>query len=322
MSDAVTRCLPTKRGPYFLTDGGMETTLVFHEGVELPNFAAFVLIDTDEGQTKLWDYYERYLPIALENKVNFILETPTWRASPDWGAATNYTLGLLGEANRACVALMQNIRAHHQSPGTEIAISGCVGPRGDGYKVGEKMSAQEAKAYHTWQIKILRDACADFVTAMTMNYSEEAVGIVEAAKGVGIPSVISFTVETDGRLPSGETLEQAIMAVEAATDGAPLYYMINCAHPSHFDSVLEANAPWVDRIWGVRANASRCSHEELDNATELDSGDPVDLGQRYKALCDRLPNLRVLGGCCGTDHRHVQEISKACFSSLVTAQTD
>lgn len=307
-----TNRLPEPGRGFFLTDGGMETTLIFLDGIELPHFAAFVLIDSDSGIAAMRDYYTRHLPIALEKGVSFILESPTWRAGPEWGAKLGYDQERLSRANRACIDLMARLRADYETAATRIAISGCIGPRGDGYDAAHKMTGDEAEAYHAWQVGVLKDSGADFVTAMTMTHIGEGLGIARAAKSAGIPSVISFTVETDGRLPSGESLAEAITTVDSETESAPLYYMINCAHPTHFDAVLATSADWLKRIGGIRANASRCSHEELDNATQLDSGNPSELGQQYRAICARLPNLCVLGGCCGTDDRHIREICAAC----------
>jgi homocysteine S-methyltransferase len=149
------------------------------------------------------------------------------------------------------------------------------------------------------------------VSAITMNYPEEAIGIALAAKDAGMPVVISFTVETDGKLASGATIGEAITAVDLATGATPIYFMINCAHPTHFDNVLPEDEAWLGRIRGVRANASHKSHAELDEATELDDGDPDDLGRRYRALRRSLPRMNVLGGCCGTDHRHIAAIAEA-----------
>jgi homocysteine S-methyltransferase len=188
-----------------------------------------------------------------------------------------------------------------------------VGPRGDGYRPDDLMTVEEAQAYHAPEIEAFRAAGTDLVSAITMNYAEEAIGIAKAARAAGLPVVISFTVETDGRLATGETLQAAIERTEAATGGAPAYYMINCAHPVHFEQVLTDDAPWMSRIRGVRANASQKSHAELDEAVELDPGDPADLGRRYHDLRQRLKNLSVLGGCCGTDHRHIAAMCDACL---------
>jgi len=310
------RCnLPLLSGKLFLTDSGLETTLIFHDGVELSYFAAFDLLRSPEGVRTLRRYYARHAAIAEANGLGFILESPTWRASADWGEKLGYSASELAAVNHKAIALMVDLRQGCESAGSPMVISGCLGPRGDGYDPGRKMSADEAEAYHAAQIGVFADSEADLVTAITMTYAEEAIGIARAAVRVGMPAAISFTLETDGRLPTGQSLKDAIAAVDAATCNAPLYYMINCAHPTHFAHVLASGEAWLARVRGLRANASRRSHAELDAAPELDAGDPVELGAEYRALLRRLPHINVLGGCCGTDHRHVQAICAACVAA-------
>jgi len=296
----------------FLTDGGIETTLIFDEGFLLPDFAAFPLLETDTGRDALRRYFASYIAIAVRDRVGIVLETPTWRANADWGAKLGYDAAALDAVNRAAVELLLELRVSHEQPDTPIVISGCVGPRSDGYAPSELMAADEAQDYHGAQVETFADTEADLVTAITMTNVGEAVGIVQAARKAGIPSVISFTVETDGTLPTGPTLHGAIDAVDAATDAAPAYYMVNCAHPDHFRHVFADGGPWQRRIGGLRANASKSSHAELDEAEELDRGDPAELASDYRALRAALPALTVLGGCCGTSHLHVDEISAAC----------
>lgn len=304
--------LPQLDGRLFLTDGGLETTLIFHDGWELPIGEAFVLLDSARGRTALRDYYDRYIPLAIERGAGFVLESPTWRANPDWAAKIDYGLDRLATVNRAAIKMMQTLQAHYDSTRCPTVVSGCIGPRGDGYDPGKVMSVRDAQDYHTWQIEIFRDAGADLVSAITMTNINEALGVAKAAKAAQMPCVISFTLETNGRLPTGDQLADAIITVDAATGNGPAYYMINCAHPAHFDHILQAGAPWMTRLRGIRANASTRSHKELDNAPELDIGNPVELGGQYRALLTKFPHINVIGGCCGTDHRHVAEISKAC----------
>jgi S-methylmethionine-dependent homocysteine/selenocysteine methylase len=303
--------LPQLDGGLFLTDGGLETTLVFHDGRELPAFAAFPLLEDEEGTERLRRYFTAYADLARQHGVGFVLESPTWRANPRWGAEIGYDEARVDALNRKAIALMEEIRAGYESEATPVVISGCLGPHDDGYAPGETLSAEAAQRFHAAQVGTFAGTAADMVTAITMTYADEAVGIARAAREAGIPSAISFTVETDGRLPSGQALGDAIAEVDAATDAAPAYYMINCAHPTHFEHVLEDGDGWRERILGLRANASTKSHAELDEATELDAGDPADLGARYIALARSLPRLRVLGGCCGTDDRHVAAICDA-----------
>jgi S-methylmethionine-dependent homocysteine/selenocysteine methylase len=308
--------LPQLDGGLFLTDGGIETTLIFHRGLELPEFAAFILLDDDEGTEELRRYYEPYLELAAERGSGFVLEAPTWRASPRWAGKLGCTDEQLDALNRKAIALMEELRDAYGERVQPIVISGCIGPQADAYAPEEVLDADASREYHSTQINTFADTAADMVTAITMTYVDEAVGITEAAKAAGTPVAISFTLETDGRLPSGQPLDEAITELDDRTDGGADYVMLNCAHPTHFDDVLEDGGAWRERIAGLRANASTRSHAELDEAPDLDAGDPVDLGERYAALAGKLPRLNVLGGCCGTDHRHITEIASAWPASV------
>ncbi len=302
--------LPQLSGDLFLTDGGIETTLVFHDGLDLPEFAAFYLLKNEEGFEALRRYFCTYASIAKKYHVGFVLESPTWRASSDWGTKLGYSAEELVEKNQQAIELLDDVRTEYEDENTKMVISGCVGPRGDGYNPSAFMTEEEAARYHAAQIETFSNTNADMVTAITMSYLEEAVGITRAAKVSGMPVVISFTAETDGKLPSGQTLKDAIQKVDEATTNYPAYYMINCAHPTHFEGAFTANETWLQRIRGLRANASTLSHSELDEAEDLDDGNPTELGGQYETLRNILSNLNVLGGCCGTDHRHIEEIYK------------
>jgi S-methylmethionine-dependent homocysteine/selenocysteine methylase len=312
--------LPQLEGGLFVTDGGIETTLIYHRGLDLPAFAVFDLLKDDEGTEELRRYYRPYALLAREHGVGLVLESPTWRANPDWAAEIGYSLEELEALNRKAISLMEELRAEFAGR-APIVISGCIGPQSDGYSPETMLSAADAEAYHSTQIGTFADTATDMVTAITMTYAEEAIGVARAAARNGLPSAISFTLETDGRLPNGQALGEAVEQVDAETDAAPAYYMINCAHPSHFEDALEAGAPWVRRIGGLRTNASTKSHAELDEATELDEGDPEDLGARHAALRARLPRVNVLGGCCGTDDRHVAAICAAWRAEPSVART-
>ncbi|CAH2407026.1 homocysteine S-methyltransferase family protein [Mesorhizobium escarrei] len=303
--------LPQLANRTFLSDGGMETTFIFHEGLELPHFASFTLMATPEGRQKLREYYVRYLTIACKNGTGFILDTPTWRANPDWGTLLGYGPEALRVVNESSIELLLDLRKEFETAETPCVISGAIGPRGDGYKAG-KMDANEAEAYHAAQIESFARTEADMVAAYTLTNFHEAIGVARAAKAHEIPCMISFTVETDGKLVTGMALGEAIDRVDDATDGAPAYYMINCAHPTHFMQALNKGERWLDRVYGVKANASAKSHAELDESETLDAGDPDDLGRRYSRLTASFPTMRILGGCCGTDHRHIAAICEAC----------
>jgi homocysteine S-methyltransferase len=301
--------LPQLDGDLWITDGGLETMLVFLEGIDLPDFAAFPLLERDDGREALSRYFTPYLELAERLGRGFVLDTPTWRANLDWSARLGYDAEAVDAINRAAVRFVSDLAATR--PGLRRVINGVIGPRGDGYVVGAKMSPAEARDYHSVQTRAFAAAGADMVTAVTMTYAEEAIGVTQAAADAGLPAVVSFTVETDGRLPSGQPLGEAIEAVDGATSTAPAYYMVNCAHPNHFDEVLSGGDPWVQRIKAIRANASTMSHEELDAAPELDRGDLTDLAERYVELRTKLGHLAVVGGCCGTDHEHVTAIATA-----------
>ncbi len=306
--------LPQVADGLLLTDGGLETTLVFHEGIELPEFAAFTELASEAGRQRLRDYFRSYARIAHEFGVGFIFESMTWRASRDWGAKLGYSAAEVAAFNRQGIALLAEIRREFAGLIKPMYISGCLGSRGDGYQPEQLMTAEQARDYHREQIEVFAETDADLVSAYTIPYSAEAIGITQAAQEQQMPVVIGFTIETDGRLPSGESLQQAIEQVDAATGHGPHYYLINCAHPEHFAALFQG-APWTERIHAIRANASKKSHAELDEATEIDEGDPAELAENYQFLKTRLPNLHVAGGCCGTDRRHVASICQAMLAA-------
>ncbi len=297
----------------FVTDGGLETTLVFLEGIDLPDFAAFPLLDRADGRCVLSDYYRPYFSIAAETNRGLLLDTPTWRANPDWASRLGYDEEQLRAVNMRAVEFIRSLSLAHES--VDVVLNGAIGPRGDGYVVDETMTSHQAEAYHRIQIEAFAAADIDMVTAVTMTHVAEAVGITNAAAAHGLPVVIGFTVETNGRLPSGARLGDAIRAVDAETDGRPVWYMVNCAHPSHFERELSTIEPWLDRIGAIRANASRMSHDELDEATELDRGNPLELAADYRRLNDLLPRLVTVGGCCGTDAAHIAAIADALVAA-------
>ena len=290
-----------------VTEGGLETSLIYRHGADLPLFAAFPLLEDETGRRALRAYWEPYLRFVEETGASFVVDTATWRANPDWGDQLGYDALALARANAAAAGYARTVA--DEMGGADV--SGVVGPRGDGYVVGEVMTAEEAEEYHLPQVRALAEAGVDQVAALTLTYPEEATGFVRAAVRVGVPAVVSFTVETDGRLPTGDSLREAVERVDADTDEAPLGFMVNCAHPLHLTGALDDGA-WIARVTGLRANASTMSHAELDAAEELDDGDPADLAARYRQLRTRLPALELLGGCCGTDHRHVRAVHAAC----------
>jgi S-methylmethionine-dependent homocysteine/selenocysteine methylase len=301
--------LPQTAGEVFLTDGGVETDLIFNRGIDLPEFASFVLHDDADAERVVREYFRGYLRVGETYGRGLVLETLTWRASADWGARLGYDATRLRDVNRRAVDFLVGLR--EREAGSTVVVSGCIGPRGDAYSDLGSMDADEAAAYHRPQVEALAGAGADLVTALTLTNAAEAIGVVRAAQASNVPVVIAFTVETDGALPDGTALADAVAAVDAATGSAPSYFMVNCAHPDHFRAVLDSGAPALARIRGVRVNASRRSHAELNESEDLDAGDPEELGTQVAGLHAHLPHLNVLGGCCGTDERHIEAIAVA-----------
>jgi homocysteine S-methyltransferase len=294
-----------------LTDSGLETWLVFLRGIDLPDFAAFPLLDDADGRVLLAEYFRDHVRIAHDVGTGIVLETPTWRANLDWGARLGYGAAALDRVNQDAVAFVRAAGQGYED--VELIVSGNIGPRGDGYAPDALLEPDEAASYHRPQIASFVAGGADRVTMLTATHAGEAIGVVRAAEAEAVPVVVAFTVETDGRLPSGQALRDAIEEVDAATGGAALHFGINCAHPEHFTDRLDGS-PEIGRIELLRANASRASHAELDVAEELDDGDPAELAALYAALRRDHPHFRVLGGCCGTDTRHIEAIARACVS--------
>lgn len=299
--------LPQLSTELFLTDAGLETDLIFNHGVEIREFAAHTLLGDIQGQAALADYLRGFLALADEFDAGLILDSQTWKAHRHWAADLGQTPAELRSINHQAIAFIAELRAQaaNRKP---VVLNAVIGPRGDAYQPDRQIAVDEAHSYFSEQLGWLAETEIDMVTALTFNQATEATGFVTAAHELGLPAVVSFTVETDGRLPDGQSLAEAIMQVDAGSQGAAAYFMINCAHPDHFGGVLDENASWTRRIRGLRANASRRSHAELDEAPELDAGDLHELANQYRALAERLPWLNVFGGCCGSDLRHVAEI--------------
>lgn len=306
--------LPHLTDEIFLTDGGTETWLMYKRGFELPEFSAFHLLN-DEGSTQaLREYYTAFAEIAVKLGTPFIFDSLTYRASRDWGALLGYSTEALAEMNHRCFALYRECAAEAGLTAENTVISGCIGPKGDAYKTNVDLTAENAESYHSEQIETFKVAGADIVTALTLNTTDEAIGIARAAAKAGLPSVIAFTIEKDRKLRSGETLGQAIETVDAATSCAPAYYMINCSHPVDFGPALESK-PWADRIRGLRANASTLDHGTLCQLGHLEEGDPDELAGQYVDIRADHPKMNVFGGCCGTDHVHVEKIGRALLAA-------
>jgi len=306
--------LPQLSGRLLITDGGLETTLIFQDGIDLPHFAAFPLLDQADGRAALRRYYDAYGAAAQRSGAGCILDTPTFRASPEWAAKVGYDAAGLERIIHDAVGLLRDVRAQWDTPTRPVVINGAIGPRGDGYSAADSMDPDTAEAFHRPQVRTYASAGADLVMAQTMTHAGEAIGIARAAAKEGIPSVVSFTVETDGRLPDGTALGEAIQMVDSATGAAPAHYLVNCAHPSHVAPSFAVTGPWISRLGGIRANPSPKSHAELNESTTLEDGDPDELAAMLRDMRRQYRHFCVLGGCCGSDHRHAEKIGLACLS--------
>lgn len=302
--------LPQLSGELFLTDAGIETDLIFNHGIEIREFAAHTLLAEEKGREALANYLRGYLSLAQEYDAGLVLDSQTWKAHMHWADDLGATEEELQQANKDAIALIAALRDEYPDNSGLIVLNGVIGPRGDAYAPDVEVAANESEAYHAKQIGWLAETDVDMITALTFTQSDEAIGVVRAARTHDLPVVISFTVETDGKLPTGQSLDEAIRSVDDATDSYAAYFMVNCAHPDHFFDVL-GNDSWAKRIHGLRCNASRLSHAELDECEELDDGDPQELAQQYKTIANTMPWLNVFGGCCGSDLRHVTQIAAA-----------
>ena len=306
--------LPQTHGSTLLTDSGIETEVIFGAGRELPSFALFPLLADSEGRAILDRYYRGHLAVAAEHGLGYVLETPSWRSNPTWGASMGYSQDAIDDLDRQGVEFLTQIRRTSPLVTGPMPVSGLLGPRGDGYAIDSVMTVDEARRYHQHQIGVFADAGCDLVSACTLTYAAEGLGIALAAREHEIPVMIYFTLETDGRLPDGSRLGDAIAEIDTATEGYVGYYGINCAHPDHIARALDESHDWAGRVLALRANASRLSHAELDEADDLDSGDPEELAEGYLTLLETFTDASVFGGCCGTGVRHIRAIATAVES--------
>ncbi len=302
--------LPQLSGDLFLADAGIETDLIFNHGVEIREFASHTLLPNPTSREIVANYFRGFLSLAKNFDAGFILDSQTWKAHLHWAEDLGTTEQELCLANKDSIAFIAELRDEYSTNSKPIVLNGVIGPRGDAYAPESRVAAVEAEEYHAKQIAWLAETDVDMVTATTFTQSDEAIGVVQAARSADLPIVISFTVENDGRLPTGQPLDEAINAVDNATNAAAAYFMVNCAHPNHFFDVLD-DSDWARRIRGLRCNASRLTHAELDECEVLDDGDPEELANQYKSIAASMPWLNVFGGCCGSDLRHVTEIAKA-----------
>jgi S-methylmethionine-dependent homocysteine/selenocysteine methylase len=298
------RLLPHQTDQKFLVFGGTGTDLLFNRGVELPGFASFPLNEDPVAQTVLVDQMRDLINVAKAAGLGCIIDTATWMANRDRAAPLGYDPGRLAALNRQAVTLMRDLR--DEAEAGDILLGLCLGPSRDPYEKLEPMGVEAARDYHRIQIDLIKDMGVDLVNAYTFNQVEEAAGAILAAGDSGLPVALSLVIETDGCLDNGQPVDEAIAQIDALSGQQARYFMINCAHPDHIVPALTGNP----RLKGIVVNASRCSHAELNDATDLDDGDPDELGSQVADLVRRYPSLSVLGGCCGTDMRHLKQMAE------------
>lgn len=301
--------LPQLNGHAMTCGGGFETWLQYVDGFKLRHFCAFELINDERGLECLKDYHRRLVEAAVENGFGVINEGLHYRASRDWGELIGFSRAALEEINIRGIEFYKDFAREYQSDETPMIVGGVIGPRGDAYNVGRTPDAAEAEDYHSEQILTFKKAGADLVTAATFSSVEEATGLARAARAADMPVVISFFVAKGGKLKGGETLEEAIASVDAATDKAPVYYMINCTHPTEFEAGL-IDGNWSKRLGGFMPNAVAMETLDLCKLGHLEDGDPAELGGQMASLARRFPHINVWGGCCGTDGRHIGQIAR------------
>jgi homocysteine S-methyltransferase len=300
---------PQKAGRLYLTEGGTETELLYKYGFALPQFALFPLLDNPQAVSKMREMFQSYLDVAVRHKMCALMGGLDYRASPDWGALLGYSPQSLADANLRSIEFLRDIAREYASDIPDIVIEGLIGPRGDAYERNASITVDEAEDYHSVQLETLKRANVDLALAITFNNVPESIGVARAAVKIGVPLAISLTLDGTSKLSSGPRLGEAITTIDRETDHAPEFYLVNCSHPVEYESAIEPDG-WIDRVRGVRPNASRMEKMALCQIGHLEDGDPVELGKLCGDLARRYPHMDIWGGCCGTWDRHLDEIAK------------
>jgi homocysteine S-methyltransferase len=301
---------PRLDGKFYLTEGGSETEIMYKWGFELPEFAMFPLLDNPEADAVIRDMYRRYLDVAAEQGTGLLLNGHDYRASPDWGAKLGYSAEGLRDMEQRTIQFLDEMRSEYADRVSDVYIAACIGPRGDAYGTGGDISENEAEDYHSVQLSNLQGTAADMAVAATFNNIPEAIGVIRAANAAGIPIGVSLTLTPEGRLRSGPSLREAVERVEEATEGGAAWFGTNCSHPLEFEPALADAGPWLERLRYVRPNAARMEKIALCSLGHLEDGDPVELGEQMAEVARMLPRTDIIGGCCGTDERHLAEIAR------------
>lgn len=292
-----------------MSEGGTETEIMYKYGFDFPEFAVFELLKNPKATTKLKRMYEEYFSVVSEQKMLALVGGLDYRASPDWGAKLGYSASGLADINHQCIEFLRDAAAPFLNEIDEILIQGLVGPRGDAYEKGKNISVDEAQDYHSVQLSTLKKANVDLVTAITFNSVPESIGIARAAKTINIPLCISLSLDSSSKLNSGPSLSEAIETIDKETENSVDFYMVNCVHPTEYEPAILYES-WMERIRGVRPNASAMDKISLCKLGHLEDGDPIELGRQVGDLMKRFPHMDIIGGCCGTWNTHLREIAR------------
>jgi S-methylmethionine-dependent homocysteine/selenocysteine methylase len=300
---------PQKEGRFYLSEGGTETEILYKYGFELPQFATFPLLDNPEAVSKMQGMYRNYLDVVAKHGMCALIGGLDYRASPDWAELLGYSPEALSEANHKSINFLREVADEYLSDIPEILIQGLIGPRGDAYERNRSITENEAEDYHSVQLTTLKEADVDLALAITFNNVPESIGVARAAKKIGVPLAISLTLDSTSKLNSGPSLAEAITQIDDETDLAPEFYLINCSHPLEYEPAIESG-DWINRIRGVRPNASKLEKIALCKIGHLEDGDPIELGEQCGDLARRYPHMDIWGGCCGTWDTHLDQIAK------------
>ena len=301
---------PRLDNKFYLTEGGSETEIMYKWGFELPEFEMYPLLDNPQADEIIRNMFRRYFEVAAQHDTGMLLNGHDYRASPDWGAKLGYSPEALRNMQHRVIDFLDGMRAEYADRVSDVYIAACIGPRGDAYGSGGEITADEAEDYHSVQLKNLDGTAADMAVAATFNNVPEAIGVIRAANGAGRPIGVSLTLTPEGRLRSGPGLGEAIETIDEATDGGAAWFGTNCSHPLEFEPALAEQGPWLDRLRYIRPNAARMDKIALCSLGHLEDGDPVELGGQMGEVARRLPRADIIGGCCGTDERHLSEIAR------------
>lgn len=295
--------------PFIVAEGSVIERIKRETGYHLdPDIANAGMVYDENGAAILASIYREYIETAKPFDLPIVILTPTWRASGE----RLERAGFLGkDVNRDCFEFLARVRDGYGMYAEKILVGGILSCRGDAYNTADALDADEAQAYHAYQVGRLASAGVDFLLASTIPASKEAAGMAAVMAECGLPYIISFIIRPSGKLLDGTPLVEAIAEIDVSVSPQPTAYMLNCVHPANARRTIAAgpnnSAQLKSRLIGLQGNASRMSPEELDGRVELDADPPERWARAMLSLHDDF-DMRILGGCCGTDNRHIARL--------------